>query len=92
LLKKQEKGKEKIRVKKAVSEGQAVPFEQALKMPSRSEAIGQVLALLLSPGARLAGQLRGPGGLVAGQIKTISEKKVDSGTTQGQPTEAPPAE
>lgn len=45
------------------------------KGPSRVELIGQLVGLVLSPGASLAGALLGPGGTIAGQIKKISEEE-----------------
>jgi len=67
--------KDKVTIKGAVADGQPVPFEMATTMPTREEAIAQLLGLILSPGALLAGCLVGPGGSVAGQIATIAEKK-----------------
>jgi large subunit ribosomal protein L10 len=64
-----------IKVKTAVADGQQVPFDLALKMPTREEAIGRVLSLALAPASRLLGQILGPAASVASQIKTISEKK-----------------
>jgi len=65
----------KLTVKAAVAEGQAVTFEQALKMPTRQQALSQVLAAILGPAAQLAGQIAGPAAQIAGQIKTLSDKK-----------------
>jgi large subunit ribosomal protein L10 len=67
--------KDKVTVKGAIAEGQEVPFDVAVKMPTRLEAIGQVLAAILGPAAQIAGCLVSPGGQVVGQIQTISEKK-----------------
>jgi large subunit ribosomal protein L10 len=64
-----------LKVKGAVSEGQEVPFDVALKMPTRAEAIGRVVSLILSPASRLVGQILAPGGNLAGQIKSLGEKK-----------------
>jgi large subunit ribosomal protein L10 len=64
-----------VKVKMAVADGQEVPFELALKMPTREEAIGGVVSLALAPASRLVGQILGPAASVASQIKTISEKK-----------------
>ena len=72
----------KIQVKKAVAEGVEVTFEQALKMPTRLEAIGTILSMILGPARQIAGQIAGPAGHIAGQIKTIADKK---------PEEAAPA-
>lgn len=65
---------DKIKAKTAVAEGQVISFAEALTMPTREEAIGQLIGLILSPGAQIAGCLIGPAGQVAGQIQTISEK------------------
>ena len=82
LVKKNAKLKDLLKVKGAISEGQQIPFEIALKMPTRLEAIGRVVALALAPASRLVAQLKAPGANVASQIKTLSEKK---------PEEAPAA-
>lgn len=64
-----------IKPKTAVADGQEVAFAVALKMPTREQAIGEVIALALAPGARLLGALLGPGGQLAGQVKALEEKK-----------------
>ncbi len=66
--------KDKVTVKGAIAEGEAVGFDVALKMPTRLEAIGQIVAMIIGPGGMVAGCLTGPGGQVAGQVQTISEK------------------
>ena len=73
-IKKNPKFKDKIKHKGAVAEGQRVTFEQALKMPTRAEAIGRVIGLVLSPAARVASQITAPAGRVAAQLKTLAEK------------------
>ena len=75
----------KIKVKKAVAEGVEVTFEQALKMPTRLEAIGTILSMILGPARQIAGQIAGPAGQIAGQIKTIADKKPE----EPAPAEAP---
>ena len=67
-----------MKVKTAVADGQEVAFDVALKMPTRQEAIGHVIALALAAGGRLVGAILGPGGKVAGAVKTLSEKKEDA--------------
>jgi len=64
-----------VTVKTAVAEGQPVPFEQALRMPTRLEAIGEIVGMILGPAASIAGCLTGPAAQVASQIQTISERK-----------------
>jgi large subunit ribosomal protein L10 len=64
-----------IKVKTAIADGQEVGFDVALKMPTREQAIGTVIAMALSAGSRLIGAILSPGGQLASQIKTLSEKK-----------------
>jgi hypothetical protein len=63
-----------------------VPFDIALKMPTRDEALGRVVMLALSPARRVAGQIVGPASQVCGQIKGIKDMKKDEVLA-----EAPPA-
>lgn len=44
------------------------------KMPNRAELQGQIVQLTLSPGSNLAGALLGPGGVIAGCVKSVIEK------------------
>jgi large subunit ribosomal protein L10 len=74
-LLKDPKLKDKVKVKTALAEGQPVTFDQALKMPTRKEAIGEIIGMILGPAASIAGCLTGPASQVASQIQTISEKK-----------------
>jgi large subunit ribosomal protein L10 len=83
-IKKNEKAKDRIKPTRALTEGQEIDFATAMAMPTREEAIGRVVMLAQSPGRRLVGQLIGPGGYLAGQVKAISEKP------EAAP-EAPPA-
>ena len=78
-LEKTFKGNTKVTFKGAMAEGQQVTFDQALKMPTRAEAIGRVVALALSPASRLVSQMRGPAARVSGQVKTISEGEKKEG-------------
>ena len=56
--------------------------EKVSKLPTREEAIGQLVALILSPGRNLAAALLGPGGKLASILKTI-EEKAPKGTDAG---------
>jgi large subunit ribosomal protein L10 len=90
---------DKLKVKAALSEGQEVTFQAALAMPTRTEAIGRVVGLALSPAARLVAQILAPASVVAGQLKTLSEKKpaeegapeAAAGAPEGAPEGAAPA-
>jgi large subunit ribosomal protein L10 len=75
IVKKHEKF---IKVKTAVADGQEVGFDVAVKMPTREQAIGEVLALALGAGSRLVGAILGPGSTLASQLKSIEEKKEGS--------------
>jgi large subunit ribosomal protein L10 len=71
------KFKDKLSVKTAVAEGQPVAFDLALKMPTRLEAIGEIVAMAVGPGSAIAGCLTGPASQIASQIQTISEKTAE---------------
>jgi large subunit ribosomal protein L10 len=75
--------KDKVNIKAALADGQIIGFEQALTMPTREEAIAQIIGMILGPGAAIAGCLTGPISQVASQIQTISEK-----TEEGTPAPA----
>jgi large subunit ribosomal protein L10 len=72
-----DKAKDKVKFKGALADGQPITWEQAKKMPTREEAIGHVVTLILSPGSRLVSQIKGPGGMLAGQVKSIADKEGD---------------
>jgi large subunit ribosomal protein L10 len=72
--------KDKVTVKTALAEGQPVTFAQALTMPTRKEAIGEIVAALLGPAAGIAAALTGPASQVASQIQQIAEKKPEGET------------
>jgi large subunit ribosomal protein L10 len=76
-IKKGDKVKDKIKIKTAVAEGEEVPFAKALTMPTRQEAIADLIALILSPAATLVSQIGSPGAQIASQIKTISERPAE---------------
>jgi large subunit ribosomal protein L10 len=87
LVTKNAKLKDKVKVKGAISDGQEVTFDRALKMPTRAEAIANVIALALAPASRLVSQIQAPGASLASQVKTISEKKPE----ESAPAAAEPA-
>jgi large subunit ribosomal protein L10 len=72
--KKDPKFNEKVKIKGAVAEGQQVTFEQALKMPTRLEAIGEIVGMILGPGSTLAAMVMGPGGQIASQIESKTKE------------------
>jgi len=62
--------------------------EQVSKLPTREEAIGQVVALIVGPGQKLGGILKGQAGKVAALIKAIEERAEKAGPAE---TAAPAA-
>jgi len=62
-----------------VYEGKAGVTELS-KFPTKDEAIANVVTLVVSPGRKLLGQIKGPGSNVAGIIKAI-ETKLEKGET-----------
>jgi large subunit ribosomal protein L10 len=70
--------KDKVVIKGAIADGQPVTFEQAVKMPTRLEAIANVIGMALSPAGRLVSQITAPAARVASQVKTISEKPAEA--------------
>ena len=48
--------------------------ETLSKSPGRRELLSQITGLIKSPGSRLVSAITGPGGKIAGQVKTIADK------------------
>lgn len=84
--KKDPKAADKYKVKTAVADGQTVSFELAKTIPTRLEAIGELVAAILAPGANLAAALSGPATQIAGILKAIEEKKPDGDAAAAAPT------
>ena len=79
------KKNDKMKVKGVLAEGQEISFDRALKMPTRVEAIGKVIAMALSPARRLMAQVIAPAATIAGQVKTLTERPAESGPTPAEP-------
>lgn len=71
-----------LELKGAVLDGQLFKGDKGVKelskFPTKEEALGQTVALLLGPAKKLAAQLKGPGASVAGLVKAI-ESKLEKG-------------
>ena len=81
IEKKDPKQKDKLKIKTAVADGQPIPMSTAMTMPTRLEAIGEIIAMILGPASSIAAALTGPAGQVAGQIATIAERKEEPAPT-----------
>jgi ribosomal protein L10 len=65
--------------------------EQVSKLPTREEAVASLVALILSPGRRIGGVLKGPAGKVAALIKAVEEKAKSKEEAAPAPEAAPAA-
>ncbi len=69
---------ESLELKGAILEGQLYEGEAGVealsKMPTREEALGQAVTLILSPARNLMGAVTGPGAALASIIKSIEDK------------------
>jgi len=71
------KGIPELQVVGAYMEGEVFGPERVdelSKYPTRTEALGNLSRAATSPGAKLAGALIGPGGVIAGILKTLEER------------------
>ena len=82
--KKDAKAPDKFKVKTAVSDGSPVTLEAATKMPTREEAIANVLGCVLAPGANLAAAILGAGGTLLAVVKAIEEKAKTAAPAGGE--------
>lgn len=64
----------KIKEKTAIADGEVMPLEQFKVIPTKQEAIGEIVAALMGPGSAIAGALTGPATQLAGILKAIEEK------------------
>jgi large subunit ribosomal protein L10 len=78
LLLEEKKADEKFELRGIFFDGEVYVgqkgIEQVSKLPTREEAIGQLVALILSPGKNLAGAIKSPGSKLASILKTIEER------------------
>jgi large subunit ribosomal protein L10 len=69
---------ENLELKGAILEGQLFEGEAGVealsKLPTREEALGQAVTLILSPARNLVGAVQGPGSTLASIVKSIEEK------------------
>src|SRR3954462_6793553 len=89
LLLDEKKTDDKIELRGIFFDGEIYAGEEGVKtvskLPTREEAIGQIIALVLSPGQNLVGALTGPGKKLASIIKAIEEKAEKSGGAEAAP-------
>lgn len=78
VLLEEKKNNDKLELRGVFFDGDVFPGEKGVedvsKLPTREEAIANIVGLALSPARRLAGILKGPGGRIASILKTIEDK------------------
>ena len=74
----EKKTDDKLELRGIFFDGEIYPgdsgVEQVSKLPTREEAIANILAAVLGPGRKLAAALKDPGGKLGGILKTIEDK------------------
>jgi large subunit ribosomal protein L10 len=75
VVKKNPKDDNKYKIKTAIADGQPIPMASAMTMPTRLEAIGEIIGMILGPASEIVSALTGPAAQVASQIATIADKK-----------------
>jgi large subunit ribosomal protein L10 len=88
IVKKNPKDDKKFTFKAAVADGTPVSLDLAMKMPTRLEAIGELIGMILGPASEIAACLTGPASQVASQIATIADKKEEAAPTADKKEEA----
>lgn len=78
LLLDEKKADEKLELRGVFFDGEIYEgqkgVETASKLPTREEAIANIVGAILGPGKKLAGALKGPGGKLGAILKTIEDK------------------
>jgi large subunit ribosomal protein L10 len=73
-----------LELKGAVLDGQLYEGKDGVtelsKFPTREEAIGRIVTLIVSPARKLVAQIQGPGSALVGIVKAI-EEKLEKGET-----------
>lgn len=82
LLLEEKKTNEKIELRGIFFDGEAYVGDDGVKtvstMPTREEAVANVLSALLGPGRKLAAAIKGPGGTIGAVLRTIENKAKDA--------------
>jgi large subunit ribosomal protein L10 len=75
LVMKNPKLKDRVQFKGAVAEGQVITFQQAKEMPTRAEAIGTIISMMLGPVSQIISQFTNPAAQVASQIEQKTKEE-----------------
>jgi len=92
LLLEEKKADDKIELRGIFFDGEIYAgdkgVERVSKLPTREEAIANILGAILGPGRKLAAAIKGPGGRLGAVLKTIEDKAKEK---QDAAPEAAPA-
>jgi large subunit ribosomal protein L10 len=92
LLIEEKKNNDKLEIRGLFFDGEIYEgekgIEKASKLPTREEAIANLLAMILGPGRKLAGAIKGPGGKLGAVLKTIEEKAKEKEAASAAPAPA----
>ena len=89
--KKDAKAPDKFKVKTGVADGEIVPLDVMTKLPTREEALANVLAAILGPGGQLLAAITGPGATALALVKTVEQAAEKAGDTPAETPAADPA-
>ncbi len=89
--KKDPKAPEKYKIKTAIADGQPVPMDVAKTMPTREEAIGNIVGALMGPASEIVSALTSPAAQLPGILKAIEEKGPTGGEAAPAAEAAPTA-
>ena len=89
--KKDAKSPDKYKVRTAILDGSPITLDIAKTVPTRLEAIGEIVNALNAAGSALAGCLVGPGSQIASILTTIEEKVPAAAAAVDEPIPAPAA-
>src|SRR5688572_4744149 len=95
LLLAEKKTNDKLEIRGLFFDGELYTGDKGIKtaseLPTREEAIANIVAAILGPGRKLAGALKGPGGKLGGILKAIEEKAKEKEGAAPAAGEAAPA-
>jgi len=72
--KKDPKAPDKLKVRTGIVENAQMPLDVMVTVPTRLEAVGEIIAAVTGPGSAIAGALTGPASQLASILKAIEEK------------------
>src|SRR3954451_24968354 len=85
LLLEEKKTDDKIELRGIFFDGEVYVGDAGVKtistMPTREEAISNIVGLILGPGRKLAAAIKGPGGTLGAVLKSIEDKAKERGDT-----------